>query len=256
MDYVAINGQAWDEEVGRGNTWTIPVDSETIEAAKNGVIEISLTTFRPVPRAWIGEVQGKRVLCLAGGGGQQGPVFAAAGAIVTVFDNSARQLEQDRKVAKREGLEIIIEQGDMLDLSRFADGSFDLIFNPVSNCFVDTLQPIWDSCYRILSTGGRLLTGITNPILYMFDQKAEAKGKLTVKYTLPYSDIKSLSTRQLQKLIKANETIEFSHTLELQIGGICSAGFAVTGFFSDESGVEPLDSFVHDCYLAVMAEKR
>jgi len=30
--------------------------------------------------------------CLASGGGQQGPVLAAAGAHVTVFDNSPRQL--------------------------------------------------------------------------------------------------------------------------------------------------------------------
>ncbi|MDY4610770.1 MAG: class I SAM-dependent methyltransferase [Sphaerochaetaceae bacterium] len=256
MDYAEHNKQAWNTEVSRRNTWTIPVDSETIRLAREGRISINLTTFKPVPAAWLGGLHGKRVLCLAGGGGQQGPVLAAAGASVTVFDNSGRQLEQDRAVAKREGLDLGTEQGDMLDLSRFSDGSFDLIFNPISNCFIDRLQPVWESCYRLLSPGGRLLTGITNPVLYVFDEKAEAKGRLRVKYTLPYSDLTSLSRKELRKRIDTDDTIEFSHTLEEQLGGICKAGFAITGFYSDTSGFEPLDSFIADCYLAVMAEKR
>ena len=70
------------------------------------------------------------VLCLASGGGQQGPILAAAGANVTVFDNSPAQLRQDELVARREGLSIRTVQGDMRDLSAFADGSFDLIFHP------------------------------------------------------------------------------------------------------------------------------
>ncbi len=256
MDYVEHNKQAWNTEVSRRNTWTIPVDSETIRLAREGKFSINLTTFKPVPAAWLGRLKGKRVLCLAGGGGQQGPVLAAAGAMVTVFDNSGMQLEQDRLVAGREGLELVTEQGDMLDLTRFGDGSFDLIFNPISNCFIDRLRPVWESCHRLLSPGGRLLTGITNPVLYVFDEKAEAKGRLRVKYTLPYSDLTSLSRKELQKRIETDDTIEFSHTLEGQLGGICDAGFAITGFYSDASGFEPLDSFIGDCYLAVMAEKR
>ena len=255
MNYVEHNKQAWNTEVSRRNTWTIPVDEETIRLAREGDIRINLTTFKQVPASWLGNLKGKRVLCLAGGGGQQGPVLAAAGAMVTVFDNSEQQLEQDRSVAKREGLEIATVQGDMLALSMFADESFDLIFNPVSNCFVDRLQPIWDSCYRLLVSGGRLLTGITNPVLYVFDEKAEAKGRLKVKYTLPFSGLTSISKKELQKRIDTDDTIEFSHTLQDQLGGICDAGLAIVGFYSDTSGFEPLDSFIGDCYLAVMAEK-
>lgn len=255
MNYVEHNKHAWNTEVARQNTWTIPVGKEAIENARAGRPSITLTTFKPVPDAWLGELVEKRVLCLAGGGGQQGPVFAATGATVTVFDNSEQQLEQDRSVAQREHLEITTIQGDMLDLSMFDDACFDMIVNPVSNCFVDRLQPIWDSCYRLLAIGGKLLTGITNPVLYVFDEKAEAKGKLKVKYTLPYSDLTSLSKKELEKRISKDDTIEFSHTLEAQLGGICSAGFAITGFYSDTSSTEPVDSFIGDCYLAVMAEK-
>ncbi|MDQ0256328.1 2-polyprenyl-3-methyl-5-hydroxy-6-metoxy-1,4-benzoquinol methylase [Evansella vedderi] len=49
-------------------------------------------------------MEGLKILCLPSGGGQQGPILAAAGADVTVIDISKKQLEQDGKVAKRDGL--------------------------------------------------------------------------------------------------------------------------------------------------------
>ncbi|MEZ4517470.1 MAG: class I SAM-dependent methyltransferase [Chloroflexota bacterium] len=67
---------------------------------------------------------------MASGGKQQGPILAAVGANVTVFDNSAAQLAQDELVSKREGLSIRTVQGDMRNLSVFADESFDLYLSP------------------------------------------------------------------------------------------------------------------------------
>ena len=55
------------------------------------------------------------VLCLASAGGQQAPIFAAAGAMVTSFDNSPVQLAKDELVADRDGLDIHLVQGDMAD---------------------------------------------------------------------------------------------------------------------------------------------
>ncbi len=103
-----------------------------------------LTETKPVPRAWFPEMRGAEVLCLASGGGQQAPVFAAAGAKVTVLDNSPEQLAQDRLVAEREALDLRTVQGDMSGpLVCFADESFDLVFHPVSNLFVPEVRPVW-----------------------------------------------------------------------------------------------------------------
>jgi len=88
--------RAWDREVERGNQWTVPAGPGVIEAAKRGRWVVLLTNNRPVPRSWFPEMEGAEVLCLASGGGQQAPVFVAAGARVTVFDNSPAQLAQDR----------------------------------------------------------------------------------------------------------------------------------------------------------------
>src|SRR5215213_6021005 len=153
MDIRGYNQEAWDKEVERGNQWTVPVGPEVIEAARQGRWEVLLTETKPVPRAWFPEMAGADVLCLASGGGQQAPTFAAAGASVTVLDNSPRQLAQDRFVAERESLDLETLQGDMRDLSVFADGSFDLVFHPVSNLFVPEVRPIWNESYRLLRRG-------------------------------------------------------------------------------------------------------
>ena len=141
MNVLEHNRLAWDKQVEGGNEWTVPVGPEAIAAARTGQWTIVLTPTRPVPRDWLPGLAGKRVLCLASGGGQQGPVLAAAGAHVTVLDNSPRQLERDRSVADREGLAITTVEGDMADLSMFSDASFDFIVHPVSNVFAQCLLP-------------------------------------------------------------------------------------------------------------------
>ncbi len=234
MNFREYNSRAWDAAVDSGNMWSVPVSPEEIERARHGDWEIILTPLIATPRDWFGEVRGKDILCLASGGGQQAPILAAAGANVTSFDNSARQLEQDKFVAEREGLEIRLEQGDAADLSRFADGSFDLIFHPCSNCFMEKLDPIWRECYRVLRPGGALLSGFNQPFIYIFDRYAEDnEGVLQVRHKLPYADISDLTEAELQDMFDKKEAIEWSHTLDEQIGGQLAAGFLIAGFYED-----------------------
>lgn len=152
MDIFSYNKNAWNSEVESGNPWTVPVDAETIQRARAGDWRILLTPTKSVPDKWLCSVSGKKVLCLASGGGQQGPILAAAGAEVTVLDASERQLAQDRNVAERDGLPLSTILGTMTDLSRFKDGSFDLIVHPVSNCFVEDVRPVWTEAYRVLKS--------------------------------------------------------------------------------------------------------
>jgi SAM-dependent methyltransferase len=234
MDVHKHNSAAWDRYADENIEWSIPVSCEEIERARNGDWAVILSPIKPVPREWFGDVRGKDVLCLASGGGQQAPIFAAAGARVTSFDASARQLEKDKFVAERENLQIRIERGDAADLSRFADESFDLIFNPCSNCFMADIIPVWRECFRVLRRGGALLTGFNNPIVYVFDAEAEEKeGVLQLRHKLPYSDIESLSEKERAEKIAKNETFEFSHSLDAQIGGQIDAGFLIAGFYED-----------------------
>jgi SAM-dependent methyltransferase len=249
---------AWDRQVESGNRWTVPVDPQTIAAARRGQWQIVLTPIKPVPAAWFPELPGLDVLCLASGGGQQGPILAAAGARVTVLDNSPRQLAQDRIVAEREGLELETVQGDMADLHIFPDERFDLIVHPVSNCFIPDVRPVWREAYRVLRRGGALLSGFVNPVTYIFDWPLLEQGVLEVRHALPYSDLESLSDEEKEHYIQEGQPFEFSHTLEDQIGGQIDAGFLIGGFYEDTDPPDQADllSEYLPHYLVTRALKR
>ena len=245
MDVRGYNREAWDRQVDDGNQWTVPVGPEVIEAARRGWWEVLLTETKPVPREWFPEMAGADILCLASGGGQQAPTFAAAGANVTVFDNSPKQLAQDAFVAERESLEIKAVQGDMRDLSVFADESFDLVFHPVSNLFVPEVGPVWNEAFRVLRKGGALLAGFLNPVVYVFDlELADSTGEVRVRYELPYADATSRSEEELERQMERGEPLEFSHTLGEQIGGQTRAGFLISGFYEDRHRDDPIAAFM------------
>ncbi|QEG24239.1 class I SAM-dependent methyltransferase [Mariniblastus fucicola] len=226
------NRKAWDSLVSKGNRWTVPVTGEQIAAAKAGDWKIVLTPEKPVPDDWLKPVAGKKILCLAGGGGQQAPILAAAGAEVTTLDNSPSQLEQDRLVASREGLAIETVLGDMRDLSAFENESFDVIVNPCSNSFVPDVNPVWKECHRVLKPGGSLMVGFINPLTHIFDYEKMEAGDLEVRHKIPYSDY-DLPEAERQALIDQDEPLWFGHSLEDQIGGQIEAGFVITGFYED-----------------------
>jgi SAM-dependent methyltransferase len=254
MDIRSYNRRAWDREVERKNQWTVPVSSEMIAAARQGNWDIVLTPTRPVPHAWFPRLQGIDLLCLASGGGQQAPILAAAGATVTVLDNSPAQLAQDRLVAERDALDLTLVEGDMADLSMFTDASFDLVVHPVSNVFVPHVRPVWAEAYRVLRSGGVLLAGFMNPVTYIFDQQLAERGVLQVKYSLPYSDLDSLSQEERQRYMEEEEPLEFGHTLDDQIGGQCDAGFQITGFYEDYAPGEALARYM-PTFIATRAVK-
>jgi SAM-dependent methyltransferase len=250
------NREAWDREVERDNEWTVPVGPDVIEAARQGRWEILLTETRPVPKDWFPDLQGADVLCLASGGGQQAPVLAAGGANVTVLDNSPGQLAQDRLVAEREGLDLRTVEGDMADLSLFAGESFHLVFHPVSNLFVPEVRPVWVEAFRVLRRGGYLLAGFLNPAVYIFDlELVDSSGALRVRYALPYADATSKSEEDVARQIERGEPLEFSHTLEDQIGGQVEAGFAIVGFYEDRHRDDPIAARM-PTYIATRAIKQ
>ncbi len=235
MDLTELNRRAWDRQARDRGPWSEPVSSTVIEKARSGRWSIRLTPNRDVPSDWLPEVADLDILCLAGSGGQQAPILAAAGATVTVLDNSPGQLSLDREVAAANGLALRLDLGDMRDLSRYSDSSFALIIQPIANCFVDSLEGLWLECYRVLRAGGRLLTGFLNPAFFIFDETADReRGELLVRHPLPYSDLQALNAREIERRVDTGDGLTFSHTLESQIGGQLAAGFMLAGLYEDD----------------------
>ena len=231
QDYIAYNSHMWDAWSENHNNWSIPLTSEQFQQAKNSPIEIVLTPTKNVPLSWF-EGIGSDVLGLASGGGQQGPEMAAHGYRVTILDNSMRQLQSERMVADRENYPVLALQADMTLPFPFKDESFDRIIHPVSNCYIEDLQPTWNECYRVLKHGGVMMAGWTNPVAYMFDDEAldNRSVPLTVRNKLPYNG--RLEVEKGAEL-SLDTGYQFSHTLEEQIGGQLKAGFLLKDFYED-----------------------
>ncbi|MDX1837288.1 class I SAM-dependent methyltransferase [Legionella taurinensis] len=245
------NESAWDQQALLQSDWSKPVSSETIEEAKKGNWQIHITK-KALPESWLPKnIQGKDILCLASAGGQQAPVLAAAGAKVTVFDISEKQLDHDRFVAERHQLKMTTIHGDMSDLSTFDDHSFDYIVHPISNLYVSNLDPVWQGCYRILRRGGYLLSSFYNPILFVFEKNKalEQQGLLRPINALPYSDIEHLTQEAIDAKISSNEAVVFGHTLTSQIEGQLSAGFLLEHFYEDE---HPSPRFLIEKFMKTM----
>lgn len=251
MDISKHNAVFWDIQAELQNEWSRPVSYETVEAAKNGQWEIHLTKNK-LPESWLPkQLKNKDILCLASAGGQQAPVLAAAGANVTVFDISEKQLELDRYIAKRNHLMLKTIQGNMTDLHGIVDGSFDYIIHPISNLYVPDLTPVWCECYRVLRPQGVLLTSFYNPILFVFEKnkELEEKGLLNPKFKLPYSDIDHLEASILNQKTTNKQALIFGHTLSSQINGQLEAGFLLSGFYEDE---HPSPRFLIEEYTPTM----
>lgn len=258
FDFITHNRAAWDRQAEEQQEWSRPVSSDLIMAAKNGQWQVHLTP-RPVPKEWLGDVTGKRILCLASAGGQQAPVLAAAGAQVTVFDISDQQLEQDRLVARRDDLTLETVRGDMCNLGAFANANFDLVFHPISNLYVQDVHPVWRECHRVLRAGGTLVSSFYNPVVFIGDRDAiyAEQGVIRPRYTLPYSDLNDLDEAALDKKRQHGEAVVFGHTLTDLIGGQLKAGFSIDGFYEDK---QPNPRFLVDkfmpTFLATRAVKR
>jgi len=238
MNVFEYNRNAWNLQSLDGCRWSTPYPDAVIERARRGKWSVILTPNRAVPRDWFPaypDLGGLKILALASGGGQQVPVFAASGAAVTSFDASDVQLQKDEETCARHGLKIRTIHGDMADLSGLRAKSFDLIFNPVSNVFAESLEPVWRGCHRVLKPGGRLLCGFMNPAFYLFDHRhLEETGEPKVAHRLPFSDLGSTDKKSLSRQLKAQQILEHSHSWEAQLGGQCEAGFAITGFYEDD----------------------
>lgn len=247
VDVVAHNRAAWDRLAASECEWSRPVSPETIAAARQGRWSVRLTPGE-LPRQWLGEVEGRRILCLASAGGQQGPVLAAAGAEVTVFDASNNQLAQDRMVAARDGLRLTTVQGDMRDLSVFADASFDVVFHPISNLYVPDVRPVWRECFRTLTPGGRLLASFYNPVVFVGDRSPQLveQGLIRPCFPAPYVDTLHLESVELEAKLQRGEALVFGHSLSDQIAGQIEAGFLLSGFQED---YQPAPRFLIDRYL-------
>ena len=215
MNYQDINAATIDRWIKEEDwEWGRAISHEEYIKALNGEWDVKLTPVKFVPHEWFGDFKGKKLLGLASGGGQQIPIFTALGAECTVLDYSDEQLASEKMVAEREKYKVNIVKADMTKPLPFEDESFDIIFHPVSNCYIESVEPVFKECHRILKKGGILLCGLDTIINYVLDENEEHK----------------------EFLKKMDCGYQFSHNLSEQLGGQLKAGFILTNIEDDTDG--------------------
>lgn len=235
-DIYEHNRQAWDQRVREKKRHT---SVATEEDFRNPLLALDRIGWLPQP------ISGKRVLCLASGGGRQGPLFAAIGAVVTVVDISPEMLELDHTVAKERGLKLETLAASMDDLSQLADAIFDVVVQPVSTCYVPDIVKVYKEVARVLKPGGQYLSKHKQPVSLQATLKPSPYGYVVQeeyyrKGALPES---------APSLHREAGTLEFMHRWGDLLGGMCRAGFIIEDVLEPrytEKDAQP-GSFGHRC---------
>jgi len=212
-------------------------------------------------RSWLPErLDGLEVLCLAAGGGKHGPLYAAAGAAVTVVDVSPAMLELDRAVARERKIDLAIVQGSMDDLSMLGAGRFDLVIHPVSTCYVPDVGRVFREVARVTKGGGLYVSQHKSPASLQATLEAGPAGHYDLRF--PVTRVEPLPPEPPSRLREAG-TQEFIHSLSDVLGGICAAGFAIEDVCEPDH-TQPgaaVGSFAHRAaflppYIRVLARRR
>src|SRR5688572_24794515 len=211
----AHNRRMWDERARRGLAHT--------ETALRADLKDPLAAADPC--GWIERpVTGKRILCLAAGGGKHGPLFAKAGAIVTVVDISPEMLALDRKVSAEFGVAVRAIEASMDDLSMLADGSFEVVVQPVSTCYVPEVRKVYAEVARVLVDGGLYISQHKQPASLQAEAVWNGRGYVV---TEPYQRNGPLPVMEGDFGHRERGAMEFIHSWEDLVGGMCRSGLVI-----------------------------
>ncbi len=208
------NRLVWDQMALMGARFTRPAPEDDLTSSK---------IVQQGGSAWLGKIAGKRLLCLAAGGGRQSAVYARAGAIVTVVDISPKMLELDKAIAAEMNLPITAFETSMDDLSILAPESFDIVIQPVSTCYVPEIRPVYGQVARVLKPQGIYISQHKQPVSLQADTRPSDGGYELIE---PYYR-KGPLPPVAGSLHREAGTLEYLHTWQEMIGGLCQAGFVV-----------------------------
>jgi SAM-dependent methyltransferase len=219
---ITHNARAWDALARQGAALACPAtDAELRDPL--ALIDAA---------GWFGgDLRGRRVLCLAAGGGRHSALYAAAGAAVTVVDVSNEMLALDRAVAAERGFDARLVQTPMDDLSMFAAGEFDAVVQPVSTCYVPDVRPVFAAIARVTRPGGLYISQHKSPVSLQASLRPDGAAYALAE---PYYRIGPLPAVDDGRHLREPGALEFMHRWEELVGGICRAGFVV------EDLVEPV----------------
>lgn len=210
---------------------------------------------------WLGgEIRGQRVLCLAAGGGRHSALYAAAGASVTIVDLSPAMLELDRIAARQHHFEVRLIEASMTDMRMLQQDEFDIVIHPVSTCYIADIHSVFREVARVLRPGGLYVSQHKQPI-NLQTSLVPTDGKYQIES--PGRDRTCANQPMFPNRLRETGTVEFVHSLQTLLGGMCRSGFVIEDFAEPQHGKldSEVGSFAHRCafvppYIRVKARRK
>jgi SAM-dependent methyltransferase len=216
-DYRTVNREAWNRLAAAGSDSSQPLGSAELVQAAEWLC----------PEEWLPWQEIRTVLCLASGGGQQAPAFAMLGYEVTVVDLSPEQLARDSQVAETLGLPLQCIEGNMLDLSILHGSRFDLVYQPISACYVPDVEELFRQVAAVLAPGGWYDVEHWNPVHVQLAGLGAWQNGYVVERPQG-TGVPSIWTSETEGAQAEQITCwHFVHSLHDLIGGLCRNGFVV-----------------------------
>jgi 2-polyprenyl-3-methyl-5-hydroxy-6-metoxy-1,4-benzoquinol methylase len=178
------------------------------------------------------ELDGKRVLSLAGGGGWDAILFAELGAATTLVDISKRQLDTVRRLARSRGTELDYLRADMRDLSALGNGEFDVVFHQHSLVFVPNAERVIAEVTRILAADGVYVFSTMHPVTFLFYESWTGNGwrpKQTYFSDRPVPVLQP--TWEFGRVKVHAPTYEYAHRTADLVNACVEAGLIVDGLW-------------------------
>lgn len=230
-DVAAHNQRMWDRLSAAGIPYTRPQGTPPKTAAGKRKFLDPNDRLAGLP------IKGQRVLALAGGGGWHPVLFAELGADTTVLDISARQLKTVRELARARDVKVRLLQGDMRDLSAFADGSFDIVWHSHSIVFVPDAARVIAEVGRVLAPAGVYRASTMHPVtLRMYGTWTGTGWRFRQSYfedgAVPFDD----ATWEFKDVKVEAPTLEYGHRISDLINACAAAGLMVDGFWETTPG--------------------
>ena len=223
-----VNKKHWEWSVEKQAGCTLPwleLDESSLRKYASGLLDSPPNgmdeVFPIFPPSLLVGIEGKDVLCLASGGGQQSAVFGLLGANVTVVDIAHAQLDGDQIAAKHYGYSVKAIQGDMRDLSSLED-TYDLVYHANAMSWVPNAGEVYREVSAVTKNGGRYRVDFELPGQDGYEGPDTWDGE-AYRIRTPYF------VKELRIQVDGSETIQFRH----QIGEIFNE-LIISGFLIQE----------------------
>lgn len=257
-DVIKKNQEMWEERVECGEHYTIPdldLDADLLKKFADGELlgwdeskgKNNNSLLKKIRQLEYADIKGKKVLCLASGGGQQSAMLSLLGADVTVVDISQGQLNADIKAAIHYGYTVDTVLASMTDLSVFDDESFDIVHQPISICFVPDVAVVYREVFRVLKKGGLYHVDHVNPATYPISLDNDKDGWDGIGYRIasPYvGGPLRIDENGNENMVSGKADGEFRHLFIDIFCKLTEAGFQIKYIWEDERNlVTALNTF-------------